>query len=353
MKKRLENLNKQIYSNTMPVKRKKDLGPITSINVASYAHVSQSTVSRVLNEKGYVKAETTDKVLAVMRELGYQPNAIARSLTNRKTGIVALVSVNSTHSFYLNIINKISRRLSLAGKHILFFQVKFDEELEEIFKQVHQYQVDGLIIISAAVSPQITEACERINLPIAIFNRPVHNKSVYSVCSDNMHAGRLVANYLIGKGYRSFGYIGSTVMENISLKRQKGFIAELKGHGFPEPVTEQGAFTYESGWDAMGRISARGKIPRVIFCGNDLMAMGAMDYLRHQLFLSVPDDAAVIGFDAIEEGSWRAYNLTTVEQPLAQMVETICDHLLKKMNGEVTGEKKDRFICKILERGTT
>jgi DNA-binding LacI/PurR family transcriptional regulator len=338
---------------TMPRIRRKNLNMVTSINVASRAHVSQATVSRVLNGKGNVRQKTTDKVLAAMRDLSYQPNAIARSLTSRKTGIVALVSVNSTHSFYLNIINKISGRLSREGKHILYFQVKFDEELEEIVKQVHQYQMDGLIIISAAVSPEITEACERINLPTVIFNRPVYRDGVYSVCSRNTDAGRMVADYLIGRGYRSFGYIGSTIMENISLDRQRGFSAELRRRGYGEPLIEHGAFTYKSGWDAMERMSAGAGIPRAIFCGNDLMAMGAMDFLRHRLLLSVPEDAAIIGFDAIEEGSWRAYNLSTVEQPISKMVETTCDYLLKRMKGEKITKRKSRFSCKIIERETS
>jgi DNA-binding LacI/PurR family transcriptional regulator len=168
-----------------------------------------------------------------------------------------------------------------------------------------------------------------------------------------MAVGRLVADYLLSRGYHSFGYIGSTVMENISSDRQKGFSAGLKMHGYGEPLTEYGAFTYKSGWDAVQRMTARAKIPRAIFCGNDLMAMGAMDFLRYQLFLSVPHDVAVIGCDAIEEGSWQAYNLTTVEQPISRMVETTCDYLVKKMNGEQITKRKSRFSCKIIERGTT
>ncbi|MDR2477687.1 MAG: LacI family DNA-binding transcriptional regulator [Treponema sp.] len=326
---------------------------ITSINVAYHAHVSQATVSRVLNEKGNVRKVTAEKVLAAMKELGYQPNAIARSLTNRKTDIVALVSVNSTHSFYVSIINNISQRLSWAGKRILYFQVKVDEDLEEIFKQVHQYQVDGMIIISAAVSPRVTEAAERINLPIAIFNRQIHSNNIYSVCSDNIKASRMVADYLADKGYKSFGFIGSTVMENISADRQRGFTDRLGERGFPKPMVEYGLFTYHSGWEAMRRMTDRQKLPEVIFSSNDLMAMGAMDFLRYDLKLSLPDDIGIIGFDAIEEGAWRGYNLSSVEQPLAGMIERICDYLLKRMNDAPVKEKNHLFPCKILERGTT
>jgi DNA-binding LacI/PurR family transcriptional regulator len=336
----------------MPEVYRENPKAITSVGVAYHAHVSQATVSRVLNAKGNVRKETAEKVMAAVEELGYQPNAIARSLINRKTDIVALVSVHSTHSFYLNIINNISQTLSRAGKHILYFQVKFDEDLKEIFKQVHQYQLDGMIIQSAAVFPRITEAAERINLPIAVFNRPICSDSIYSVCSDNVKASRMVADYLIAKGYRSFGFIGSTVMENISSDRQKGFTDRLRELGGYKPVVEYGTFTYSSGWEAMRRIAETKKLPEAIFSSNDLMAMGAMDFLRHELKLSLPGDIGIIGFDAIQEGAWHAYNLSTVEQPIATMIETICDYLLKSMNNEPIMEKTRLFDCKILERGS-
>jgi DNA-binding LacI/PurR family transcriptional regulator len=326
---------------------------ITSIGVAYRAHVSQATVSRVLNAKGNVRKETAEKVMAAVEELGYQPNAIARSLINRKTDIVALVSVNSTHSFYLNIINNISQILSRAGKHILYFQVKYDEDLKAILKQVHQYQVDGMIIQSAAVSPKVTEEAERINLPMAIFNRPICSDSIYSVCSDNVKASHMVADYLIEKGYTSFGFIGSTAMENISIDRQKGFTERLQERGGYKPLVEYGTFTYSSGWEAMRRMAEAKKLPEVIFSSNDLMAMGAMDFLRYELKLSLPEDIGIIGFDAIQEGAWQAYNLSSVEQPIAKMIETICDYLLKRMNDEPVIEKTHLFGCKILERETT
>jgi DNA-binding LacI/PurR family transcriptional regulator len=340
------------------IQTKKSAVSVTSINVAQLANVSQSTVSRVLNGKDIVKQETVERVLGAIKELGYQPNAIARSLTSRKTDIVAVVSVNSNHSFYINIINNISRTLSKNGKQILYFQVKFDENLEDIFNLVYQYQVDGLIIISAAVSPSVTKACEKMNLPLAIFNRLVQSASVYSVCSDNLKASRMVADYLAGRGYRSFGFIGSTVMTNISNDRETGFREQISSLGFADPLVEHGQFTYQSGWEAMRRMAETQKrrakkIPEAIFCSNDLMAMGAMDYIRFNLGLSLPRDAAIIGFDAIEEGAWEAYNISTVEQPIAAMTDTLCNYLLKRMNTGSGKQEKVLFDCKIIERGTT
>jgi DNA-binding LacI/PurR family transcriptional regulator len=306
-----------------------------------------------LNGNSNVRWETLEKVLSAMKELGYQPNVLARSLTSHKTDIVAVVSVNSQHSFYINIINSISRKLAENGKQMLYFQVKFDENLEYIFTLVHQYQVAGLIIISAAVSPSITAGCEKINLPLAIFNRQVYSESVYSVCSDNHKASRAVANYLAGKGYRTFGYIGSMVMTNISADREEGFIERLRELGFARPMVAYGRFTYDSGWEAMQRMAEMGKIPEAIFCSNDLMGMGAMDYLRTTLRLTLPQDVAIIGFDAIEEGSWLAYNMSTVEQPIQTMVDALCDYLFRRMNNEPVNPKAPLFDCRILERATT
>jgi DNA-binding LacI/PurR family transcriptional regulator len=336
----------------MPERSFKNSQYITSVDVAHYANVCQATVSRVLNRKGNVRKETEAKVLAAVQKLGYQPNAIARSLINRKTDIVAMIAVNSSHSFYTNIINTFSIRMSQEGKRLLYFQVKFDEDLEEIFKQIHQYQVDGMIILSASISPWITAEVERINLPMAVFNRQVYSNNVYSVCSDNIEASRMVADYLIGKGHKSFGFLGSTSIENISVDRQKGFTERLRERGFRDPRVEFGMFTYKSGWEAMERMAASGKLPGAIFSSNDLMAMGAMDFIRNRLGLSIPRDIAIIGFDAIEEGSWMSYNLTTVEQPIAKMIDTLCDYLLKKMRTGKVKEKIDLFSCRILERGT-
>jgi DNA-binding LacI/PurR family transcriptional regulator len=331
-----------------------DLGNITSVNVAQYAQVSQSTVSRVLNKKGNVKEETKEKVMAAVEALGYQPNAMARCLTSRKTNIIAVVSVDSTRSFFVKIINMVSQRLSLAGKHILYFQVRFDEEMEEIFNQICQYQVDGLISLSAAISPKISETCERIGLPVAVFNRQIPSARICSIRSNNIDASAMVADCLIDKGYKTFGFIGSTNRPDISFERQKGFTDCLYTRGFFDLAVEYGDFSYDSGREAIQRMAAKNKpLPRAVFFANDLMAMGAMDTLRYEMGLSVPQDIGIIGFDAIEEGAWKAYNLTTVEQSISLMIETLCDYLLMRIEDDMIEAKAQLFSCTILERGST
>ena len=329
--------------------------PATSVDVARKARVSQSTVSRVFSGKGNVSLKTADRVTAAAQALGYRPNAIARSLTSQRTNIVALVSVRSTHTFYSSIVNGALSRLSGAGKQVLFFQTGFDTGFEDIFQQVLQYKVDALLIVSAAVSSEITKECERAGLPIAVFNRIIRSPGVFSFCSDNPQAGRDVADYLADLGYRSFAYIGSTRrLPDISRDRQKSFTDRAAELGI-DVLPAFGDYSYASGRTAMRSVLTGGRKVDAVFASNDLMAMGAMDEARREFGLSIPDDIAVIGFDAIEEGAWQAYSLTTVEQRIDEMLDAACSYLIERLDGQEAQENGETrlFPCRIVERATT
>lgn len=335
----------------------------TSVDVARLACVSQTTVSRVFSGKNIVKQSTVDIVLEAASELGYRPNAIARSLSNRRTNIVAVVSVNSTQPFYSSIVNGISNKLTHAGKQVMFFPTDF--EVGGIFQQVLQYKVDAMLIVSAAVSSEITEECSRISLPVVILTRIVKSPHVFSICSDNQRAARGVADHLVKRGYRRFAYIGSARrLSDVSFDRQKGFTERLSELGFDGVRIAYGNYTYDSGRtaarDLLNSESATSE-RRAIFASNDLMAMGAMDAARYEYGLSVPGDLAVVGFDAIEEGSWSSYSLTTVEQPIDMMLDTARAYLAIKLDGLDEGILDEReldaglklFQCGIIERATT
>jgi LacI family transcriptional regulator len=338
------------------VEARKSENAVTSVDVARRARVSQATVSRVFSGKSVVRQGTVDRVMTAASELGYRPNAIARSLTSRRTNLIAVVSVDSTHTFYSSILNGISGRLTRAGKQILFFLTDFEAGFDDIFQQVLQYKVDALLIVSAAVSVEITEECSRISLPVVIFNRQIRSSHVFSICSDNRAAARDVADYLAGRGYKAFAYIGSDRrLSDISADRRQGFTERLAELGFGDVRFVCGNYTYESGRTAMRELLDSAGFDagsRAVFASNDLMAMGAMDAARHEYGLSIPGDIAVVGFDAIGEGAWKSYSLTTVEQPIDKMLDVACSHLMKRLDGKETDGGTRLFRCKILERAT-
>lgn len=326
---------------------------ITSKDVAKLAGVSQATVSRVFSRRDYVREETVEKVMEAARELGYTPNAMARGLGGHETNLIAVVSLNFVNPFYQTLMIRISEMVSAMGKQMLFIESPFEQDLDDILYRVLQYRVDAVIVLSAALSPRMSDRFSRVKIPLVIFNSQYDSRYFFSVCSDNIDAGAMVADYLVGKGYDSFGFIAGKATRQTSVYRHKGFAEGLARHGFGKPVTTAGDYSYSSGAKALIQMFQQGKLPRAIFCANDLMAFGAMDVARHKLGLRVPQDIAFVGFDNLEQSQWHSYQLTSVSQPVNEMVEYTQNYLHKKFTSQETSHGYVLLKTKLVERASS
>ena len=327
-------------------------GVVTSHDVASKAQVSQATVSRVFNRRSYVKPDTIRRVMDAAKELGYMPNAIARSLISNKTNIIAVVTVNFNNPFYQTYLIKISNMLNSMGKKMMFIQSPFEQELYNIIYEVMQYKVDGIIVMSAAISSKDISEFNRIPIPLVIFNKHFKSKYFYSVCSDNVAAGEMVAQYLIDKNYKSFGFISGDILKQTSEFRFRGYSGRLAKNGFDCKVAS-GDLSYNSGYNAMLSMALNGGLPEAIFCVNDLMAFGAMDAARYRLNLRVPEDIAFVGFDNLEQCSWNTYSLTSVKQPIDQMIDYSRSFLGEKLLNTDTPGGFNLLDCELIERSSS
>lgn len=337
------------------MKREKDVsskGIVTSKDVAELAKVSQATVSRVFSRNGYVKGATAQRVMEAAKQLGYSPNAIARSLNSKQTDLIAVVTVDFDNPFYQAITSRLSVMIEEMGKQMLLIQSGFETELDQILERVLQYRVDGVVVVSAAISSHMMTRITQINTPLVIFNKQFDSRFFFSVCSDNLDAGAMVADYFWERGYRSFGYISGNILRQTSGNRHKGYVDRLATYGVKECIVANGDYSYQSGCDALLKIAAQGQLPRAIFCANDLMAFGAMDTVRFDLGLRVPEDVAFVGFDDLQQSSWKNYQLTSVSQPLEEMVEYTRSYLARKLaSPEATGGYL-LLKCRIHERGS-
>ena len=324
-----------------------------SKEVAALAKVSQATVSRVFSGQDNIREETRQKVLEAAKLLGYRPNALARSLTSSRSNLIAVVSLDILNPHHNALINKVTTRIQESGSQTLFFISPVEQQLDQILSQILQYQVDAIIVLSAALSAQMTQECQRVRVPVVVFNKYTINKGLFSVCSDNIEAGWLVANYLYDKGYRHFGFIGTDTIYGTSSDRQKGFTDCLLEKGIHQCLVEKGPYTYEGGHQAMASMLSGPHRPDAVFCMGDLMALGAMDCIRNDFGLRVPEDVAVVGFDNIDPAGWQSYNLTTVEQKIDAMMDVAFEYLEKKLAGEHVKEGIKLFSCKIIERSST
>lgn len=313
--------------------------PVTSIEVAKAAGVSQSTVSRSFDPSSSVASATRQHVLEVARQLGYKPNIIARSLSTHKTNIVGVIMANLANSlFYPNVVESLTQKLQALGKQVLLFHVQPDQPVDDVLPRVLGYQVDGLVIASTTPSSELCDECARNGTPVVLFNRENPGSLTNAVCCDNVQGGRQVADFLLDAGHKRLAYIGGIPNMLTNTMRQKGFIEQLEKRGCRDVRVVQGAYTYESGYEAGRDLLTRDDPPDAIFCAADIMALGAMDVARYELGIKIPDELSIVGFDDIAVARYPAYSLTTICQPINAMVDAVVEFLFQDADDPVTGQ---------------
>lgn len=328
---------------------------ITSVDVAQKAGVSQSAVSRVFTPGSSVSERTRAKVLRAARALNYVPNSIARSLITARSNIVAMVIGDLSNPFYNTVLDHFSRVLQEQGKHALVFRVAIGSEVDDTLLSVLQYQVDGIIITSAQVSSKMAGLCIDRGIPVVMFNRYVEGLDTNNVCCDNLQGGRLAAHTLLKAGGSRFGLIAGERNASTNRDRVNGFLAALTEAGVltDKLVTQPGHYTYNGGYNAITTMFADEETcPDAIFCTNDIMALGAMDALREKCGLRVPADVMILGFDNIPEAARAPYRLTTIAQPLHDMIMKTLD-ILNIDATEAEKESETHFLQGHLIERTT
>jgi DNA-binding LacI/PurR family transcriptional regulator len=299
----------------------KQLKKPTSLDVARLVGVSQSAVSRAFTEGGRVSKKTRERILKAAKEIGYVPNLHASSLITRRTGMIALIMGDITNPFYPEVLETFARRLQSAGKRVMLLRLSRDEPIDWALPHVLQYQVDGIIIATAMPGQSVRELCARAHAPVVLFNRAVSGVPVDAVCCDNSAGGRIVADILLDSGHKRFGFIAGLDGASTSGERERGFFERVLSRTGEIPSKAHGDFTYEGGKRAALTLFVPSRRPDALFVANDIMALGALDALRIQLGLRVPDDVSLVGFDDIAAAAWPTYGLTTFRQPIDRMVE--------------------------------
>lgn len=324
---------------------------INAKDVAKLAGVSQSSVSRVFFGGASVSENTRKKVLAAAEELGYSPNEFARSLITNKTRIIGLVMKGVKNPFYPKVLKEFTSHFKKLGYSILFVHTNNDEIQKEDVETLLNYSVAGVIITDATLSLKVTEDFKKNKIPLVLFNRKVEGQHFFTVGTNNLAAGRKIAEYLIQKGCSDMVYISGERNTSTSIEREKGFSEVLEKHqlGYQQYDSD---FSYEGGYNTAKMIIQKRKIPSAFFVANDIMALGVLDALRENT-IQVPAETKVVGFDNIDMAGWPIYSLTTWEQPISEMVEKTVKYVLAEID-EYTGMTENIEIKgQLIERKTT
>jgi DNA-binding LacI/PurR family transcriptional regulator len=325
----------------------------TAQEVARLAQVSQSAVSRTFTPGGSVSEKTRSKVIAAANALGYRPNALARSLITRRSRIIALVMSYLENQFYPLVIERLSQKLQKQGYHVLLF-ISDLHEADSVLAEILQYQVDGVVMASTMLSSDLAKNCSDSGVPVVLFNRVADASALAryttsSVTSNNYQGGRLVAELLQSRGHRRIAFLAGLENSSTSVDRERGFSEGLldgRGSIFRRAV---GHYSFDGAQKAMRELFVGADQPDAVFVANDHMAIAAMDVLRIELGLRIPEDVGVIGFDDVPQAAWGAYQLTTVAQSVEAMVDATVDLLHEQMQGEVC-PRKVVIPCCIVER---
>lgn len=304
---------------------------ITSAEVAERAGVSQSAVSRVFTPGASASPKTVEKVRKAAFELGYRPNALARAMVSGKSRIIGLVVAYLENQFYPDVLEKLSNALQAEGYHVLIFMASQTAgNIESVVEEILDYQVDGIIAASVAMTSDLSERCRAAGVPMVLFNRSQDTPHMSAVTSDNIAGGRKVAEFLVAGGHEKIGYIAGWEGASTQRDREAGFLAGLKDAGMSLHKRCLGNFVMEEARAATLEMF-REDAPDAVFVANDHMAMAVMDTLRFELGIKVPEDVSVVGYDDVPTAGWPAYALTTVRQPANRMVAETVDILLSKI----------------------
>lgn len=299
---------------------------VTSQHVARLAQVSQSAVSRAYTPGASVSSHTRARVMDAARQLGYRPNAIARSLITKRSRMIAVVMSQLDNQFYPPVLEKLSQRLRNDGYHVLLFITSRDES-DGVLAEILQYQVDGIVMASTVLSSALARDCARAGSPVVLFNRMTQRAAnedhpASAVTSDNEAGGRMAARHLVAGGHQRIAYIAGMEQSSTNLDRERGFREELALLGTRIHARAVGNYSFEGAQLAARQLFENSaERPDAVFVGSDQMALAVMDVLREELGLSIPSDVSVVGFDNVPQAAWGAYQLTTIEQPIDQMVE--------------------------------
>jgi DNA-binding LacI/PurR family transcriptional regulator len=326
---------------------------ITSLDVARLAGVSQSAVSRVFTPGGSASKATSEKVRRAAQELGYRPNVLARAMITGRSRIIGLVVAYLDNQFYPIALERLSNALQAEGYHVLVFMAPNSEEgIDKVMQELLDYQIDGIVTASVAMSSDLTMRCRAAGIPIVMFNRGQDGSGLSSVTSANVEGGRRVAEFLVAGGHRRIAHVSGWQGASTGRDRQRGFLEGLAAAGIEPAGVIDGMYAREAATVGTRELMAQPEPPDAIFVGNDHMAFAVMDTLRFELGFKVPDDVSVVGYDDVPLASWPAYDLTSLRQPVNRMVEATVETILAEIADAERPARKIEIAAPLVVRGS-
>lgn len=308
---------------------------VTIHDVAKAAGVSLATVSRVVRGQDNVRPKTKDKVMAVIKELGYQPNALARQLRTQETGVVIAIVPDISNSFFHEMLRGIEEEAEKCGYQVLIADMHNEPSIEKhYYHAIQQRQADGVISLSANVAGKLLQEVAE-EYPIVVACQYMENKAIPNVTIDNKEASMIMTEHLLNLGHRKIAFLSGPEDFPLYRDRCNGYLEALSRRGItPDPgLIQYTTPSIQGGFEGTEALLAVDPSFTAVYAAGDTMAIGAMKALK-KYGKQIPSDCAVVGFDDIELSSVWEPALTTIRQPKYRMGAQAFQKLYKLMKKE-------------------
>ena len=326
--------------------------------IAKLAGVSRSTVSRVISGKGYASPETRKRVLAVIEQMQYKPNAVARAMASQRTHSIGVIVFRQSqpivsHPLYGKLVDSILMTAESLGYSVF---LKTDQEMSlNSTDFMLEKRVEGLILISR-LHKNVIDYVKKFDVPYLMVNGSTDDPDVIHLVSDDVSGGRQAAAHLHSLGHRSICILAGPQEHRSHKLRLSGFLSWFDEHGgwegltvvhSPESTFEHGRRTLAEHWKEFRRRNST-----AVFATNDMLALGAIRELTERN-VAVPDQVAVMGFDGTDYAAVSTPSLTTVQVDTERMgadAVTMLDSLVRK---EGEPNRLTEYECKLIVRQST
>ncbi|MBF0748812.1 LacI family DNA-binding transcriptional regulator [Mammaliicoccus lentus] len=323
------------------------MNKISIYDVAKLANVSQSTVSRVLNNYPYIKPETKQKVLNAIKELGFSPNEIARGLANNKTNTIGLIIENISNSFYSETAHIILREARKYNYEVIIIDSESDKEnFKKSIDSLMAKRVDGIIVASTRMTNDIIVNLIDKNFPIITYNRRIYKDSYNShVVLDNFLGANMAIEHLVKLNHKRIAYISGPLRYSTFYDRLQGFLSSINTYNLEvdEEIMYMDKLEYKKVYDFAKKLMNSNNPPTAYFSSTDNMALAVMEAAVSE-GLKIPEDISVIGCDDIDISGNSFIQLTTIAQQKERMATLTIEKLMKKISDKSNEEKVDIVI---------
>lgn len=312
---------------------------ITIYDIAKKTGYSPTTVSKAFNNYSDVREKTRQEIFRTARELGYVPNAHARTLTTKKSWTIGVLFIESTgvgirHPFFSAVIESFKQVAVARGYALMFISKDVAGKQSGYLENCKIRGVDGVVVfLSDYGDPYFQELLDS-DIPTVILD--YETTQSHTVCSDNTAGALLAIEYLESLGHSMIAHISGGMNTYPGLMRQLGYEAAMKQRGFEirdSYVIEGSYYSLESGYGAMKELLQLSERPTAVFASGDLLALGAIMAARDS-GLSVPNDISVLGFDDIDLAKYVTPALTTIRQDTALLGSRAAEILFATIDRE-------------------